>query len=198
MMNNKIKAEFIQQIKGKDFVIFAGLLDMAHNEGLNCIDTEVKQFPNDENQNTAVVKAVIKTSKGSFSGIGDANTENVNYMVAAHIIRMAETRAIARALRFACNIGVTAFEELSDAEDIKHPVKTKQDKKKEMNGKIIEQQKKAIIKLLQQIGVKEDNVDSFIKQHYKVGLDELSFEQAGSIIKKLSEEINDRKKNDKS
>ncbi len=51
---------------------------------------------------------------GRFTGIGDASPDNVGRTIAPHIIRMAETRAKARALRDAVNIGVTALEELGE------------------------------------------------------------------------------------
>ncbi len=60
----------------------------------------------------AIVRAVVETSKGTFTGIGDAGPENVNRMIRPHIIRMAETRAKARALRDAVNIGIVTLEEL--------------------------------------------------------------------------------------
>jgi hypothetical protein len=64
-----------------------------------------------------VVQAEVETGKGVFAGIGDAAPSNVNRMIVPHLIRMAETRAKARALRDAVNIGVTAVEELGDFDD---------------------------------------------------------------------------------
>jgi len=52
-----------------------------------------------------------------FTGIGDANPANVNRKIAAHIIRMAETRGKARALRDAVNIGIVSLEELGELVD---------------------------------------------------------------------------------
>ena len=66
----------------------------------------------------AVVKATVEMEDGrNFSGIGDASPENVGRNIVPHIIRMAETRAKARALRDAVNVGATALEELSDGDD---------------------------------------------------------------------------------
>lgn len=59
----------------------------------------------------------METGKGRFGGLGDANPGNVNRRVAAHLIRMAETRAKARALRDAVNIGVVALEELGGEDE---------------------------------------------------------------------------------
>jgi hypothetical protein len=48
----------------------------------------------------------------TFEAIGDASPENVPPHILPHLNRMAETRAKARALRDAVNIGVVSFEEL--------------------------------------------------------------------------------------
>ena len=104
--------------QGKQYVLFAGLLDEAHNRGLRGIDTELIQVPEESNGNVAVIKATVQMEDGRvFSGIGDASPSNVGRAIAPHLIRMAETRAKARALRDAVNVGATALEELSDGDD---------------------------------------------------------------------------------
>ena len=113
-----MREEFLITRQGKQFVLFAGLLDQAHSEGLRSIDTELLQVPDPENGNVAIVKATCEMEDGRrFSGIGDASPENVGRNIAPHVIRMAETRAKARALRDAVNVGATALEELSDGDD---------------------------------------------------------------------------------
>ena len=113
-----MRDEFLIMRQGKQYVLFAGLLDEAHNRGLRGIDTELVQVPTPENGNVAVVKATVEMEDGrTFSGIGDASPENVGRNIVPHIIRMAETRAKARALRDAVNVGATALEELSDGDD---------------------------------------------------------------------------------
>ncbi len=96
----------------KEVVTYPGLLSKAHEEGLQRIATKLVQVPTDENARTAIAKALVETKKGRFEGIGDASPENVNGFIVPHLIRMAETRAKARALRDAVNIGIVSFEEL--------------------------------------------------------------------------------------
>jgi len=112
-----MREEYMIERQGKRFVLYAGLLEEAHNRGLRSIETELLQVPGKENGEVAIVKAVIRTEEGKFAGIGDASPQNVNRAIAPHLIRMAETRAKARALRDAINVGVTAFEELGGEEE---------------------------------------------------------------------------------
>ena len=112
-----MREEYMIERQGKRFVLYAGLLEEAHSRGLRSIETELLQVPASSNGEVAIVKAVVRTEEGKFGGIGDASPENVNRAIAPHLIRMAETRAKARALRDAINVGVTAFEELGGEEE---------------------------------------------------------------------------------
>ena len=98
----------------KEVVTYAGLLNRAHQEGLKEIETKLLQAPSADNEMTAISMARVVTEKGVFTECGDANPNNVNAIIAPHIIRMAFTRAKARALRDAVNVGVIALEELTD------------------------------------------------------------------------------------
>lgn len=109
-----IDDRFIVKLQGKDFVTYEGLLDLAHQKGLKSIKTEIIQIPNEENKGTCIVKAVCITDEGEFHGIGDASPASVNRMIVPHLIRMAETRGKARAMRDLTNVGMTAIEELGD------------------------------------------------------------------------------------
>jgi len=97
---------------GRDGVAYAELLARAHNEGLKSVATEVLLQPSDQNGRLCIIKAAVETEKGHFEGIGDADPTSVEEQFAPHLIRVAETRAKARALRDAVNVGIVSFEEL--------------------------------------------------------------------------------------
>lgn len=112
-----IKDQHGNIVSEKEVATYAGLLAKAHEEGLCAITTRLLQPPAAENGEVAIVEATVTTSKGTFAGIGDAAPGNVNRRIVGHLIRMAETRAKARALRDAVNIGVVALEELGGDDD---------------------------------------------------------------------------------
>jgi hypothetical protein len=110
---------YVIQREGKDFALYAGLLDLAHERGLLSIETVLVQLPTEANGNVAVVQATVRLSDAqgvlrTFQGIGDAAPGNVNRMMAPHILRLAETRAKARALRDAVNVGEALADDPSD------------------------------------------------------------------------------------
>jgi len=116
-----LRREHIVLRDGKPFVLYAGLLDLAHRVGLIGIQTTLIQAPASPGW-TAIIHAraakLVPACDGlperieRFDGIGDANESNTNRGISVHMIRLAETRAKARALRDLTNIGVTALEEL--------------------------------------------------------------------------------------
>jgi hypothetical protein len=112
-----MKKEFVVERNGRSFVLYAGLLEEAHAQGLKSILTTLLQIPGEENCQVAICQATVQTEKGTFSGLGDAAPDNVARPMATCLIRMAETRAKARALRDAVNVGAVALEELSGDED---------------------------------------------------------------------------------
>ncbi|HLJ66498.1 MAG TPA: hypothetical protein VKX16_03970 [Chloroflexota bacterium] len=103
---------FIVTRQGKEFALYAGLLDEAHRQGLKRISTTLIQVPSDENGHTAIVAAEVETERGTFADIGDASPASTTRVMVPHLIRLASTRSKARALRDAVNVGVAALEEL--------------------------------------------------------------------------------------
>lgn len=115
-----MKKEFLLERQGQVFAKYAGLLDAAHDAGLVSIETSVLQLPSPENAQTAICYAIVTLSADGvekrFSGIGDANPANVNRAMGGCILRMAETRSKARALRDAVNFAGCSEEELDDVD----------------------------------------------------------------------------------
>jgi hypothetical protein len=102
--------KFIKEIQGREFILHEGLLNEFHVNGGKEIFTE--KLPSDPGM--YIFKATVTGTRGSFSGHGDAHKGNVNPMIAPHAMRMAETRAINRALRFYNNIGMCSVDELGE------------------------------------------------------------------------------------
>jgi hypothetical protein len=189
-----VREEYMIERQGKRFVLYAGLLEEAHSRGLRSIETELLQIPNSENGEVAIVRAVVRTEDGKFTGIGDASPENVNRTIIPHVIRMAETRAKARALRDAINVGVTAFEELGgeDGAEVVEPSRTFDGEEKatraqrEENRGELPATRKQLNYLEALISdVVEDGMDKFEEMVGKP-LNDLTREEASEWISRLS------------
>lgn len=111
-----VRDEYIITRQGKKMVLYPGLLEEAHNQGLLSIRTSLLQIPTPDNGNVAICHATVtlvdeENEQESYDGIGDASPDNVGRNIVPHIIRMAETRAKARALRDAVCAGEALFDD---------------------------------------------------------------------------------------
>jgi len=104
-------------INWDDYVDHETLLNKAHTKhGVTKIKTHLVEH--DRGQKYALVKAQVELpnqdGEGNrvFTAYGDSDPNNTNRMTRDAYIRMAETRAINRALRFATNTGKTSAEEI--------------------------------------------------------------------------------------
>jgi len=96
------------------YVTHAGLMRLAHRS--RCAGIRVRLIPEfcDPSLSRWVFETVVYKSKRSkgFVGYGDADPSNVSPLVRGAEMRVAETRAVNRALRKACGIGLCSVEEL--------------------------------------------------------------------------------------
>ena len=101
-------------IEGKWYVTHAGLLRLARRRRCSGIHVEAVDSLCDSGANRFVLKATVFPSKGSsgFVGYGDADPSNVSSLVRGAEMRVAETRAVNRALRKAYGIGICSVEEI--------------------------------------------------------------------------------------
>lgn len=97
---------------GRVVVRLGDLLQRAHTEGLRRVRTRIVQVPVRENGYLAVAHAEVRLTRGTFTGVGDASPESVDPPFAVHAVRVAESRALARAFRFALGVADVCQEEL--------------------------------------------------------------------------------------
>jgi hypothetical protein len=96
------------------YVTHSGLLRCAHRHRCSGIKTTLEPSASDPTSNRWVFKATVYCTNRlrSFVGYGDADPTNVSPMVRGAELRVAETRAVNRALRKAYGIGLCSVEEL--------------------------------------------------------------------------------------
>jgi len=206
---------FISSIKGKEFVLYAGLLDLAHQKGIKSIHVEAMQYPTKANGMEGICKAFVESQNGeAFTEIGDANPKNVNKQIAEHVLRMAATRAKARALRDFTNIGMTCLEELGDLDSVIGAEGSKPKPKKRVvkkstpeaenqdpkttkkvtpiakstdQPKISSAQKTAILNLGKRRGIDQSQVEQMVEEAYGIELDSLTSRDAAHFIRSLQQ-----------
>jgi hypothetical protein len=96
------------------YVTHTGLIGLARRKRCSGIHVEAVDSLCDSGANRFVLKATVYPSKGSsgFVGYGDADPSNVSSLVRGAEMRVAETRAVNRALRKAYGIGICSVEEV--------------------------------------------------------------------------------------
>ena len=106
-------------INGSCYVTHTGLLRLARRKHCHGIHVEAVDSFCDSASCRYVLKATVYPSKNSagFVGFGDADPTNVSTLVRGAEMRIAETRAVNRALRKAYGIGICSVEEIGANSD---------------------------------------------------------------------------------
>jgi len=101
-------------LEGRWYVTNTGLLRLARRKKCRGIHVEEVRSLCDSAASRFVLKATVYPSKDSsgFVGYGDADPSNVSVRVRGAEMRIAETRAVNRALRKAYGIGICSIEEI--------------------------------------------------------------------------------------
>lgn len=104
----------LNRLFGSWYVTHTGLIGLARRSGCNGISVDVLPKLSDPGRNKWVCRAVVyrsQTCKG-FVGCGEAGPFSVDSLFWGAELRVAETRAVNRAIRKAYGIGICSVEEL--------------------------------------------------------------------------------------
>ena len=109
-----VAAGDIQLLDGRWYVTHAGLLRLARRKRCVGIETAAISEFCDRTDGHYAFRATVFTSRTckGFVGYGDANPSNISPLVRGAEMRIAETRAVNRALRKAYGIGLCSVEEI--------------------------------------------------------------------------------------
>jgi hypothetical protein len=109
-----VAAGDLQLLENRWYVTHSGLIRLAQRRRCSGIRTALQKELTDPAANRWIFKATVYKTTGSkgFVGYGDADPSNVSPLVRGAEMRVAETRAVNRALRKAYGIGLCSVEEL--------------------------------------------------------------------------------------
>ena len=112
------RAGDLLMIRGGWYVTHSGLLRIAQRRRCASIVTELSETVSSPREKRWVFKAIVITSQRKiFVGYGDADPSNISLFVQGAEMRVAETRAVNRALRKAYGIGLCSVEEIGPGAD---------------------------------------------------------------------------------
>jgi hypothetical protein len=198
---------FTETVSGQTrvFPVVGGRLRLAHEENQNLnLQTEMVSWDGQY----AIFKCSAVTSKGQYVGYGTANSQR-DAKLAESLIELAETRSIARALRFA-GYGV----EFTSAEEVSHVVGTEPDREQSGskhpapvfpegngngkpeakpsgngNGRATQAQCRALYALTKRAQYTEQNIESLLRPMNAVTFQDLSRESASQLIGNLQTQV---------
>ena len=129
-----VKRGDLQILNGRWYVTHAGLISLAARKRCYGVHTEIVEKFCEQTACRWTFKAVIYKSPAckGFVGYGDADPSNVSPLVHGAEMRVAETRAVNRALRKAYGIGICSVEEIGSFAE---PVPSKKLPPQPANGK---------------------------------------------------------------
>jgi hypothetical protein len=110
----------LQLLQGRWYVTHTGLLRLSQRKRCHGIVTTIVARVSDPSASRWVFKATVYKSADShgFVGFGDADPFNVSDVMRGAELRIAETRAVNRALRKAYGLGICSVEELGSSRSI--------------------------------------------------------------------------------
>ena len=176
------------------YVTYTGLLHLARRNRCTGIHVQpVPEFSDPHHLHWAFKAVVYKSStcKG-FVGYGDADPSNVSALVRGAEMRVAETRAVNRALRKAYGIGICSVEEIGPDAQSAEPAKSG---KKLPSQSVHRNGRKAEPKLRDRLCqlIRQHQLDPFLVKSYAVDfcgtktLKEASREQVEKFVVHLAD-----------
>jgi hypothetical protein len=189
--------------QSKTFPVVGGRLRIAHenNEKLN-IQTEIVRFESE----TVIAQATVETEKGRYSGTGTASAQR-DARLSDSLVELAETRAIARALRFGgFGVEYCGAEEVNHVTDEGGPRQTDDEKggpvfgngngkskarskpQHSDNGRATQAQCRALFALTKRAGYSQADIDQLLRPHAST-FEDLTREGASQLISHLQTEV---------
>ena len=172
---------------GNPYITSDGLLWLGNNhkdleKRVIAIKTEIIQA--DFEKNVFVVKATVILSSGQeYQGIGTATRDNLTKITLNHGLEMAETRAVARALRKAYAIGIPSIEELSEKSEKEPEPQQPQSQLQTISDK----QRNRLFAIAKEHGVSNDEIKEIIAKYGYTSTKDIKIEDYDKIIKDIEE-----------
>lgn len=185
-MESNFRDDELVKVQGKQYPVVGGRLRLAHEENQELsIVTNIVNLTDEK----VVIQATVKTEKGNFSGLGNASAKR-DRLLSNALIELAETRAIARGLRFAgYGVEYTGFEEVHDS-----PYDDKEDIQ---SGTVpaVKSQLEAVASLAKKSNISSKELQDLM---YEITGKKSSRELTNNDVSKLIASINKVKNKDKS